>query len=132
MWFAHLRRHDPLFADGKRDPEAVRLLGDEVLAAKPHTVCGLPMQFFAGLSYCTSSVGMVLLNKLALSGFDFHSITSLLIFQCVFCVVAVRMCAALGLITLEVGCSLFKLRCLGTLCTSQLVKRIAGHLSSSL
>jgi len=87
--------------DGKRDPEAVRLLGDEVLAAKPHTVCGLPMQFFAGLSYCTSSVGMVLLNKLALSGFDFHSITSLLIFQCVFCVVAVRMCAALGLITLE-------------------------------
>ena len=43
---------------------------------------------------------MVLLNKLALSNFDFHSLTMLLIFQCSFCVVAVQMTAVAGFITL--------------------------------
>lgn len=85
--------------DGKRDPEAAAVRGDVV--PEQQTICGMPVQFFAGLSYCASSAGMVLLNKFALSGFDFHSITSLLIFQCTFCVIAVHMCAALGLITLE-------------------------------
>ena len=45
---------------------------------------------------------MILLNKLALSSFDFHSVTMLLLFQCTFCVTAVRTTAALGFIELEV------------------------------
>lgn len=57
---------------------------------------------FAGLAYCVASASMVLLNKLALSSFNFHSLTMLLIFQCLFCVVAVRMTAIMGFITLEV------------------------------
>lgn len=104
---SQLRTHDTsqlrtlCTVDGKRDPEAAAVRGDVV--PEQQTICGMPVQFFAGLSYCASSAGMVLLNKFALSGFDFHSITSLLIFQCTFCVIAVHMCAALGLITLEVG-----------------------------
>jgi hypothetical protein len=86
----------------------MRLAGDardmeSTIASNPHeTMCGLPVQLCAGLAYCASSAGMVLLNKFALSAFGFNSITSLLIFQCLFCVVAVRTTAALGLITLEV------------------------------
>lgn len=75
---------------------------ESTIASNPHeTMCGLPVQLCAGLAYCASSAGMVLLNKFALSAFGFNSITSLLIFQCLFCVVAVRTTAALGLIKLE-------------------------------
>ncbi len=45
---------------------------------------------------------MILLNKLALSSFDFHSVTMLLLFQCTFCVSAVKVTELLGLIELEV------------------------------
>lgn len=66
-------------------------------------LCGLPVPVLAGLAYCTASASMVLLNKLALSSFDFRSITMLLLFQCIFCVVAVYGTSLLGLIRLEVG-----------------------------
>ncbi len=76
-------------------------------------ICGLPVPVLAGLSYCTASAGMVLLNKFALSSFDFHSITMLLLFQCIFCVIAVKASAMLGIITMEVGrrCSLQHVAC---------------------
>jgi hypothetical protein len=45
---------------------------------------------------------MILLNKLALSRFDFHLLTMLLIFQCTFCVLAVKATAMAGFIQLEV------------------------------
>jgi hypothetical protein len=63
---------------------------------------GRPAPVAAGLAYCTSSAGMVLLNKLALSNFAFRSITMLLLFQCVFSAVAVWISAQLGLIKIEV------------------------------
>jgi GDP-mannose transporter len=66
-------------------------------------MCGLPAPVLAGIAYCTASASMVLLNKFALSSFDFRSITMLLLFQCVFCVVAVYTSSLLGIIKLEVG-----------------------------
>ena len=60
------------------------------------------MQVLPGLAYCSASASMILLNKLALSKFDFHSLTMLLIFQCAFCVLAVKITAMAGLIHLEV------------------------------
>ena len=73
-------------------------------AATPHDrrLCGMPVQVLAGLSYCAASASMVMLNKFALSAFDFHSITMLLLFQCTFCVVAVQVSGLLGLVKLEV------------------------------
>ena len=59
-------------------------------------------QVLPGAAYCVASASMILLNKLALSSFDFHSVTMLLLFQCTFCVTAVRTTAALGFIELEV------------------------------
>ena len=44
---------------------------------------------------------MVLLNKAALSSFDFNAPMSLLFFQCVVCVVLVRVSATLGFIRVE-------------------------------
>lgn len=100
--------HDPLQADSSpQTPEEMKLRdardmeSDSAPDLDSERMCGLPVQFCAGLAYCGSSASMVLLNKFALSAFDFHSITSLLIFQCLFCVVAVRTTAALGMITLE-------------------------------
>lgn len=61
---------------------------------------GMPL--LAGLSYCSASAGMVLLNKLVLSTFDFHSYTVLLIAQCIFCLVAVRIASAIRIVQLEV------------------------------
>ena len=61
-----------------------------------------PAQVLPGAAYCVASASMILLNKLALSSFDFHSVTMLLLFQCTFCVTAVRTTAALGFIELEV------------------------------
>ena len=44
---------------------------------------------------------MVLLNKAALSSFDFHCPNSLLLFQCALSVVLVQLCALSGLVKLE-------------------------------
>eukprot|EP00887_Chlorella_sp_A99_P006839 scaffold2.g6839.t1 len=62
---------------------------------------GLPAPLVAGGVYCTVSVAMIVLNKMALSSFQFHSANALLAFQCLFCVVAVQSCAALGLVKTE-------------------------------
>ena len=66
----------------------------------------MPAPLAAGLAYCATSAGMVLLNKLALSGFAFRSITMLLLFQCAFSAVAVYMSAELHFIRVEVPYSL--------------------------
>ena len=65
-----------------------------------HTACG--PQVVPGLAYCSASASMILLNKLALSRFDFHLLTMLLIFQCTFCVLAVKATAMAGFIQLKV------------------------------
>ena len=44
---------------------------------------------------------MVLLNKAALSSFDFNAPMSLLFFQCIVCVILVRLSASLGFIKVE-------------------------------
>ena len=51
---------------------------------------------------CAASAGMVLLNKAALSSFEFNAPMSLLFFQCVVCVALVRLSALLG--KLEAKC----------------------------
>lgn len=63
------------------------------------------MQVVPGLAYCSASASMILLNKLALSKYDFHLLTMLLIFQCTVCVLAVKATAMAGIIHLEV-CSI--------------------------
>lgn len=75
----------------------------KAVGAPERRLCGLPLPVLAGVAYCTASASMVLLNKFALSSFDFHSITMLLLFQCIFCVVAVYLTSVMGLIKLEVG-----------------------------
>lgn len=52
----------------------------------------------AGIAYCSASVTMVLVNKLALSSFGFACPTALLWFQCLFCVVLVWLCEGMQLI----------------------------------
>ncbi len=52
----------------------------------------------AGAAYCAASVTMVLVNKLALSSFNFTSPTGLLWFQCFVCVVLVWVCEGLQFI----------------------------------
>ena len=57
---------------------------------------GVPVVVVAGLSYCLASGSMVLLNKAALSGFNFRAPLSLLLFQCALAVVMVKICEAMG------------------------------------
>ena len=63
------------------------------------------LQVLPGAAYCVASASMILLNKLALSSFDFHSVTMLLLFQCTFCVTAVKATEMAGFIELEVPVS---------------------------
>ncbi|PSC73311.1 GDP-mannose transporter GONST1 [Micractinium conductrix] len=62
---------------------------------------GLPSGAVAGAAYCTASLSMVLLNKVALSSFDFKSANALLFFQCALCVTLVHTCRMLGLVKVE-------------------------------
>ncbi len=90
-------------ADDK-DIEEGPLLGNEakpVAAADSRRVLGLPVHVVSGAAYCVASASMVLLNKAALSSFDFNSTTSLLFFQCLVCVILVKLADLLGLVTLE-------------------------------
>ncbi|KDD74006.1 hypothetical protein H632_c1659p0 [Helicosporidium sp. ATCC 50920] len=64
----------------------------------PPPVLGLPPSLLSGALYCCSSLSMVLLNKAALSSFRWTSPNALLFFQCAFCVAAVKLCEALGLV----------------------------------
>ncbi|PSC75907.1 GDP-mannose transporter GONST1-like [Micractinium conductrix] len=95
------------------DEEAVQLLGskqdakvtvaalDVDAAKKARHIAGVPAAILAGLCYVIASIAMILLNKTALSSFNFESINSLLFFQCALSVVLVQMCNALGLIDVE-------------------------------
>ncbi len=51
--------------------------------------------------WSAASASMVLLNKAALSSFDFHGPTALLFFQCLVCCILVKVCSALNFIRLE-------------------------------
>ena len=46
-------------------------------------------------------MAQTLLNKIALSSFQFKSVNALLAFQCLFCVLAVQLCSLLGLVSKE-------------------------------
>jgi len=70
-------------------------------SASRRAVCGLPIQLVAGLSYCTMSTAMVLLNKHALSSFHFECPNSLLLFQCALAAALIKACEAVGLVSLE-------------------------------
>lgn len=52
--------------------------------------------YLAGAAYCTMSASMVLLNKYALSGFEFHGPNTLLFAQCLASVLIVKLCELLG------------------------------------
>ena len=72
-----------------------------VAAADARRVLGLPVHIVSGAAYCVASASMVLLNKAALSSFDFNSTTSLLFFQCLVCVILVKTADLFGLVSLE-------------------------------
>ena len=72
-----------------------------VAAADSRTLLGFPVYIVSGAAYCVASASMVLLNKAALSSFDFNSTTSLLFFQCLVCVVLVKLAELVGLVTIE-------------------------------
>ncbi|KAL3139932.1 hypothetical protein ABBQ38_004222 [Trebouxia sp. C0009 RCD-2024] len=72
-----------------------------VAAADARRIMGLPVHVVSGAAYCVASASMVLLNKAALSSFDFNSTTSLLFFQCLVCVILVKTADLLGFVTLE-------------------------------
>lgn len=56
------------------------------------------MSTCARLCGATALPLQVLLNKIALSQFNFHSANTLLFFQCLVCVVSVKLCEALGVV----------------------------------
>lgn len=64
-------------------------------------VLGLPVHVASGAAYCVASASMVLLNKATLSSFEFNSTTSLLFFQCLVCVILVKLAQWSGVVTLE-------------------------------
>ena len=72
-----------------------------VAAADSRKLLGFPVHIVSGAAYCVASASMVLLNKAALSSFDFNSTTSLLFFQCLVCVVLVKVAELVGLVTIE-------------------------------
>jgi GDP-mannose transporter len=59
------------------------------------------MEIIAGTAYCTTSVGMVLVNKAALSSFGFQCPNTLLLYQCVIALVMVQAAHLLKIVTVE-------------------------------
>ena len=95
-------------AADEKDVEKGPLLGPgyasepkPVVPPDARRILGLPVHVVSGAAYCVASASMVLLNKAALSSFDFDSTTSLLFFQCLVCVILVKMADLVGLVTLE-------------------------------
>ena len=72
-----------------------------VVAADTRRIAGLPVHVVSGAAYCVASASMVLLNKAALSSFDFDSTNSLLFFQCFVCVILVKTFDLFKLVTIE-------------------------------
>lgn len=94
--------------DREDDLEAGPLLDkddEDVKATLPQDkhgrLLGLPIQLVAGVFYCCASAAMVLLNKAALSSFNFNAPMSLLFFQCIICVILVQVSSLLGIIKVE-------------------------------
>ena len=93
-------------SDDKDIEEGLLLSPDDreekpVAAADSRRSLGLPVHIVSGAAYCVASASMVLLNKAALSSFDFNSTTSLLFFQCLVCVILVKTADLFRLVTLE-------------------------------
>ncbi|BDA51640.1 GDP-mannose transporter [Coccomyxa sp. Obi] len=66
-----------------------------------HETCRLSAQVAAACAYCFASGSMVLLNKAALSSWDFQSPILLLFFQCLSCCIFVAVLSVLNLVCLE-------------------------------
>ncbi|CAG9466130.1 unnamed protein product [Pedinophyceae sp. YPF-701] len=64
-------------------------------------IFGLPTVMVACLCYCASSSSMVLANKFVLSSFDFHCPNTIILAQCLSCLILVKACEGLGYIRLE-------------------------------
>lgn len=77
-------------------PDAVHSLS----VGKP-PLPGIHTSIVAGACYCLASISMVLLNKVALSSFQFHSPNALLFFQCMLAVALVQACKLAGLVKVE-------------------------------
>ena len=58
-------------------------------------------ELVSGSAYCLSSVGMVLVNKAALSSFGFQCPNSLLLYQCLIALVMVQAAHFMKLVTVE-------------------------------
>jgi hypothetical protein len=69
--------------------------------AHRHRVMGLPAEAVAGVSFCTASTSMILLNKAALSSYHFTSPTCLLLFQCLVTLLLVLAWQGLGYTKLQ-------------------------------
>ncbi|EFN57445.1 hypothetical protein CHLNCDRAFT_20838 [Chlorella variabilis] len=67
---------------------------------QPHGL-GLNRAVYTSAGYCTSSTALILLNKVALSSFQFKSANALLFSQCLLSVMAVRICSMAGIVKLE-------------------------------
>lgn len=87
-----LPTHNP--PAGKEDPE--KIAGKSILSPE---YAASPV--VAGVAYCCVSAAMVLLNKFALSGFDFSCPNTLLLLQCSTAVVFVKLAEILGFWKLE-------------------------------
>ena len=74
---------------------------DKSSPTPPNLILGIPTAIVAGASYCCASMSMVLINKVALSSFHFHSANALLFFQCSTCVTLVKLCEVLNLVKAE-------------------------------
>jgi hypothetical protein len=86
-----LPTHNP--PNGKADPPK---LGKSLLSAE---YAASPV--VAGAAYCCVSAAMVLLNKFALSGFDFTCPNTLLLLQCATAVLFVKLAEMMGIWKLE-------------------------------
>lgn len=64
-------------------------------------VLGMPAEALAGISFCTASTSMILLNKAALSSYHFGAPTCLLLFQCVVTLLLVLLWQGLGYTRLQ-------------------------------
>jgi GDP-mannose transporter len=85
----------------KQSPRLPRMMLKVEDASSTKKICGLPAGVFAGASYCCASMSMVLLNKMALSSFNFTSANALLTFQCLVCVSLVKICEYMGYVKVE-------------------------------
>lgn len=86
----------PLLASAKDEGEE-----KPIAAADSRRLLGFPVHIVSGAAYCVASASMVLLNKAALSSFDFDSTTSLLFFQCLVCVILVKLAEVFKFVTIE-------------------------------